>query len=75
MRLLLMCPGASVCQAPPPLRPVPLTADSIGTPTLAHGEPSMLCQQILGSLTVCTVVDLCVLEGIQLAATSLLVFL
>lgn len=70
--LLLRCPVDAVCQAPPPLQLVPLTAGSIGTPVLAHGEPLMLCQQILGFLTVCMEANLGELEGNQLAATSLL---
>lgn len=48
-----MCPVYAVYQAPPPLQPVPPTAGSIGTPALAHGEPSALCQQILEFWTVC----------------------
>ena len=70
-----MCPLPSIFQALPPLQIVPLTAGSIGTPTLAHDEPSMLCQQTLESLTVCVDVDYQVLEGNQIAATSLLVSL
>lgn len=64
-----MCPVPSVCQTLPPLQPVPRTAGSIGTPTLAHAEPSVLCQVILESLTVCMNVNLDKLEGNRLAAS------